>query len=167
MKEGYPTKRPTKWTKFYADKLDLNERKKSFDFESCGSAALSLITGISVKTVEKSCPEPLTGWYTTNMIKYLRKKGYKVIEMSKNRILSSDYYLPRLHKAHCILINAHTDMQENSAYVLHAGEIWHNFIKIENPGPLFFLNIPTQDVLLVWHPKWGSGINYGNWASAC
>ncbi len=162
MKEGHPTKRPTNWKKYYADKLDLNKRKKSFSYKSCGSAALSLITGISVKTIEKSCQDPNIGWYTTNMIKYLRSKGYTVIEMSKNRILSSDYHQSRLHNAHCILINAHTDIEENSAYVSHAGDVWHNFIKIEDPGPLFFLNLPTQDVLLIWHPKWSSGIRYNN-----
>lgn len=145
-----------KWEQYESPKLDLTKRKLFDDKEyvSCGSAALGLITGINPKTVEKSCPNPRSGWYTTRVIKYLRNKGYTVIELSKEDVLKNKWYQFSLNEKHCLLLNVRMDSEDNSMFVVHRGNMWHNYEKETDYNPLFFLNKPTQDVLLICHKKW-------------
>ncbi len=173
MKEGAPTKRNKSFYEFKAPGLDLQKNNKHTqeDYKTCGSGALSLITGIHVKKVEKDCPNTKKGWFTTRAIKFLRDKGYTVVELSKHNVLNT-LGCWNITQEHCLIINACVDKVDNSMFVIHKDRIWHNFQEsaIE---PLFFINNPTQDVLLVFHKKWkrkrrrGRVLGIFDFTSAC
>ncbi len=164
MQEGKIPKKRMLWHRFESPKLNLEKNKYAAcdrkDYKSCGTAILSLLTDISPKSVEKHCPNPKKGWYTSRIIKFLEEKGYTVVEISKNNVLSNCQYNPSLNRDHCLLINARVDDEENSLYLLHKDQVWHHFDVQANSDPLFFFNKPTQDVLLVYHPKWRASNYY-------
>lgn len=161
MKEGRITKKSIDWSGLKSIDLEV-EKSRYFQndieysdnhYNSCASAALSLLTNISVRTIEKFCPDK--AWSTSMISKFLKSKGYVVIEVSKGGILSHTYNGGEpLSKHHCLLINANSDAEENSLYIMHRNKVYHHFhLQVEN-DPLFFFNKPTQDVLLVFHKKW-------------
>jgi len=152
MQKGSST-RNIKWDKYIAPSLNLSVPNTNLDCASCGTAALSLITGISPKNVEKYCPDAWKGWYTSRVIKFLRMKGYKVIEVTKNSVTNTYWQMMPIGYQHCLIVTAHTNQDDASMFVLHKGNIWHNFHK-NRDNALLFINKPTQDVLLVWHKKW-------------
>jgi len=154
MKHGTPTKKSLNFNKYKAHNLNLfkNNKYTGKDFKTCGSGALSLVTGINVKTVEKGCPNIKTGWYTSRAIKFLRSHGYTVRELTKSTVLNQ-YGLWNITEQHCLIVNSHVDKADNSMFVIHNGNIWHNF-NCERMDPLFFVNHPFQDVLIVYHKKW-------------
>jgi hypothetical protein len=170
MKEGAITKKVNDWRRYKASELYLEDSKffrshafySAKHYESCGSAALSLLTNIKVETIEKFCPNPKRGWTTSRIIKYLKLKGYTVIELSKGGILSHGYWGDdALTKSHCLLINAHADSEENSLFIMHKNKVYHHFHLQSEDDPLFFFNKPTQDVLLIYHKKWASDFGLG------
>lgn len=162
MKEGHITKKLNDWRNLKAWGLNLEENKffqkdmdYPSDYKSCVSAALSLLTNITFKTIDKFHPKET--WSTSMIIKFLKSKGYIVIELSKGGILShrDDHYGGEpLSKYHCLLINANADAEENSLYIMHENKVYHHFHQAAENDPLFFFNKPTQDVLLVYHKKW-------------
>ncbi len=149
-------KKGVDWKGYESPKLNLKDRK-AFGWDSyisCGSAALSLITGLSPTTVEKSCPHPKTGWYTSRVIKFLRAKGYTVIEISKKDVLNSYCLDFPINKNHCLLMNVRMDNKENTMFVTHKGKLWHHYECEPYFNNLFFINKPTQDVLLIFKKDW-------------
>lgn len=149
-------KKGINWKEFEVPKLHLKNRK-TFDWNSyisCGSAALSLITGISTKTIEKSCPNPSVGWYTSRVIKYLKEKGFTVIELSKKDVLNSYCLDFPINKNHCLLMNVRMDNSDNTMFVVHKGKLWHHYECEPYFNNLFFINKPTQDVLLIFKKDW-------------
>jgi len=146
----------TSLEKYEAPKLDLEKRKRYsvMEYTSCGSAALSLITGIRPSTVERFCPNPRVGWYTSRAIKYLKEKGYTVLELSKEDVLKGHWSTFPLNQRHCLLMSVRMNNEENSMFVLHNGILWHNFESEPYYNGLFFLNKPTQDVLLIFKKSW-------------
>lgn len=145
------------WNQFLSPKLDLSSHKKhSFiqKYISCGSAALGQLTNIPPEKVEKFIKNPKKGWHTGNAIKFLESKGYGVIELAKEDILKSDWFSRPLKSDHCLLINLRCDSSENTMIILHKNIMWHHYKEEIRFNNLFFLNKPTQDVLLVYHKKW-------------
>lgn len=171
MKEGRITKKLNDWSELKAYGLYLEKNKffeddmdySSDHYKSCASAALSLLTNLSIKTVEKFCSD--TTWSTSMIVKFLKSKGYVVIEISKGGILSHkcDGGQP-LTQNHCLLINANSDSEENSLYIMHMNKVYHHFHLAAEKDPLFFFNKPTQDVLLVYHKKWHGDNNHFTYA---
>ena len=100
--------------------------------------------------------------YNLNLIKYLRSKGYTVIEISKADLLKSNWLHHPIKRGHCLLINNRMDAKENSMYVLHDNELWHHYETDDYFNNLFFINKPTQDVMIVHHKKW-NGYNAPLW----
>jgi len=163
MKEGRITKKATDWSDMKAYGLEIEESKffkpdvdySSNHYNSCASAALSLLTNIPVKKVEKYYSKE--GWPTSKIIGFLKSKGYVVVEVSKAGVLSHRYFGENpLSKYHCLLINANADAVENSLFIMHRNKVYHHFHLQTEDDPLFFFNKPTQDVLLVYHKKWES-----------
>lgn len=144
------------WKEYESKNLHLEDRKPSIwnSYISCGSAALGLVTGISAKTVEKSCPNPKVGWYTRRVIKYLREKGFTVIEISKKDVLKSYCLDFPINDKHCLLMNVRMEGEENTMFVVHKGKLWHHYECEPYFNNLFFINKPTQDVLLVFKKGW-------------
>lgn len=164
------------WSQYSAPSLNLIPRKNNnYEYISCGTASLSLITGLSTRFIEKHCKNPKVGWYTKRAIEFLRNRGFTAVELTKNRITCLNYgYSFPITKNHCLMINAKMDKKENSMFLLHKDKIWHHF-EPESSNSLFFLNKPTQDVFVIWHPKWNKEVSkkdrnetiswYNRWAN--
>lgn len=155
MREESSINKRIDWRSYESPSLMLDQKKTFYHipYKSCGSASLSLITGLSPGVIERSCPNPKIGWFTTRAVKFLKEKGYSVIELSKENILNAGWPAYPLNENHCLLMNVRVDSMENSMFVVHKGKVWHHYDPTTLDG-LFFLNKPTQDVLLVYHKKW-------------
>ena len=174
MRENSKINKKIEWSQYSSPGLYLEKRRryKSSSFISCGSSAIGIVTGIHPEIVEKSCKNPNTGWYTGNVIKFLRSKGYTVIELSKNGILKSGWMDFPIRENHCLMMNTRMDGKENSMFVLHKDRLWHNYEDETESwlNNLFFINKPTQDVLLIYHKKWKYGKRFSlrfNITSCC
>lgn len=150
-------KRRVDFQRYLAPNLNLSKFKTKSEywgFECCASSAMSMLLNISPIEIDKKCKDLKEGWHTEDVMKFLKKRGFQVIELSKPMVLNTWWQDYPLQPQHCLLINCCMDNEENSMVILHKGQIWHNFRKEENPA-LYFLNKPTQDVMLVYHPSWG------------
>ncbi len=143
-----------RWDSYSSPYLKIKSRTNNHDWNTCGSATLSLITGLAPGFIEKSLPKTVKHWSTLTMNKYLNSLGFTTITVSKNSIVNTEWTNYPLTPKHCLLLNVRCDLKENSWYVLHDNVLWHNLYRDENFNPMFFLNKPTQDVTLVWHPAW-------------
>lgn len=144
------------WRQYEVPNLNLDEHE-TFHYSpyiSCGSASLSLLTRVKPEKVEKSCPNPRKGWFTSRVVKYLRDKGYTVIELSKEDLLKTNWTDFPINNNHCLMMNIRMDEKENSMFILHKGQLWHHYDSEPYFNNLFFINKPTQDVLLIFHKKW-------------
>ena len=142
---------------YLATKLSIRKNCKPFlhskDWHTCGTAALTMLTGLDPKVIEKGhVPSILErdGLDYAAVRKILTKHGYSIYPITKSGIRK----FPRLRSDHCLLIDGIIDPEENSWLVMHKGTLWHNF-HVERVDPLYFFNNPTECVYLVWHPKWG------------
>lgn len=153
MQEG--RKREINWEDWTAPKLYINPTKvDTLNYISCGSTALSLLTQLPLKQVESYNPNPKRGWSTTRAIRFLRNKGYKTLEVTKMSVTNTYWFKTPLKPDHCLLLNVRLDVKENSMMVCHKNVLWHNFETIDELSNLYFLNKPTQDVIIITHPKW-------------
>ncbi len=83
------------------------------------------------------------------MVKFLRSRGHTCITVSKMNVINYG----GLSSQHVLLLNCYVDRYNNSAFVCNGGKVYHNFSG-DVPHLLFFLNQPTQDVILVWRKEW-------------
>lgn len=156
MKElSYIPKKKINFDDYLAPSLDLHSVRKGRhgDYICCASAAMSMLTNKHPLAIDVECNDPVRGWRTRPIIKYLREQGFVVIELVKQTILNTHWASYPLKPDHCLLINCQMDNKENSMVIAHKGAIWHNYQEEKNPS-IFFLQKFSQDVLLVYHPKW-------------
>ena len=156
MKEHSNLKRPIPFDQFKAPYLDLTDNLKyqNHNYVSCGSAAIGLLMNKNPQALDKICKDAESGWYTTQVIQYLKSQKFSVIQLSKTDVLPewNHKHFP-ITSQHVLLVNSRVVKKENSMFVIHNNIAWHNYIPNEMNG-LFFINKPTQDVLLIRHPKW-------------
>lgn len=138
-------------------RLNLKEPKLSYqyhDLSNCGTAALSLLTGLSPNFVQSKCTYPgKDGWAVSKMVQFLKQRNFKVIEVTKNSVTNVYWENRPIRTDHCLLVISHMNTTEASALVMHKGVTWHN-LRTEDMDDLFFINKPTQNVYIVQHPKW-------------
>jgi len=127
---------------------------RSHNWSSCGSATLALVTGIAPGIIQKAAPGRKGHWSTRAVKNFLRTHGYTVFDVTKSSVTNCDWPYNPLQSGHLLLINSEVDSREASWFLTHNGELWHNDYRDYDFTPLFFLNKPTQDVLLVHSPKW-------------
>ncbi len=142
------------WDEYAAPNLNITVPLMRWGWKSCGTASLALVTKKKPRLIEKHCPNVEVGWHTRTLARYLVNQGYTVVTVTKNSVTNVDWSRYPLTPDHCLMINGAVDTKENTWYVLHKNVLWHNLYVEESFNTLFFLNKPTQDVLLVWHPKW-------------
>ena len=158
MKEGYA--KNIDFRRLTAPKLRLvasrQQRREYATISNCGTAALSLITGISPIEIQSHCPmEDKEGWCADQMERFLKKAGYTVKELTRRTVNNVWWTLRPITDDHVLLMVVRVNLDEYSAAVVHRGELWHNMYK-ERLNGLYFLNKPTETVLLVHHPSWSS-----------
>ena len=144
------------WKQYEAPKFQpylSNDNK----WKTCGSATLSLVTGKSPSKIDKDLPKTQKHWSTLAFKKYLVKKGYTVIEVTKRNITNTNAYAFPLTSNHIIALNLEMDSDPNdgaSWFLLHDNILYHNTEPEYNFNALYFLNKPPQNVLVIWHRKW-------------
>ena len=136
-------------------KLVLPKNSSQYDtISNCATAAISLITGLSPRYIQRYCKYPAkNGWYIDDMVEFIRGKGYKVVEVTKNSVTNVFWKSHPLTSDHCLLVISRMNTEEFSALVIHKGKTWHNLL-IEPSSNLFFLNKPTLNVYIIQHLKW-------------
>lgn len=152
------------WNKYTSPNFEVS-KIKSNRWSSCGSPIISLITGVDPMYVERCCPNSKRGWSTRALTGYLTKKHYTVIQVTKNSVNNVYWQHYPLNPNHLLVINSSVDLKEASWFLLHKEQLWHNDYRQKFFNSLFFLNKPTQDVLLVWHPKWAPKFSKGTYAN--
>lgn len=160
MQCGRYRKKATRWSEFLADKFKPHISERTFD--TCGSGALSLLTGIAPDKIDKSRPRGSIHWFYRTMYKFLRSKGYRVREITRCDMTKGFLPLRRIQPEHVVLLvlDLCQDMDspsipEASYFVVHRGRVWHNF-EAEKLSPLLFLNHPIFRAALVVHRDWRS-----------
>ena len=144
------------WNKYKAPDLNLRlPNKKDLDCISCGSISLSILTGLSPKFIEKYCPNPKHGWYTSRIKKFLLSRGYTVLDVTKRNVTNTVFFNYPVTSEHCLLLLMKVDKDDYSTFIAHKNSLWHNFDDwSEDYNPLLFINKPVEDVMVIWHPKW-------------
>lgn len=129
-------------------------------YNTCGSAALALLTGINAFKVEKQLPGQRLHWTDSSATRFLRARGYTVTPVSKygvtnlsNRPCDGEWHKMPLNPNHVLLCNMLMCRDEASWFVVHQNYSVHNF-SFESLSPLLFVNKPSQSIHLVTHPKW-------------
>lgn len=131
----------------------------SCNFDTCGTAAISTLTGLSPYYVEKQLPKSQKHWSDRSLTSFLKQRGFDIYHLTKNLVTSinSNFYyfsIPyNITKYHCLLLNSLVCEGEASYFVVYHNEVYHNF-KVTELSPLFWINRPTQTAFIVKHKKW-------------
>lgn len=125
----------------------------------CGPNLLAMVTGIKTETIYPKNPaRDKDFWSNSAVCSYLRSKHITVIPVSRTAVSNKPHAfwaLEKLNSNHVLVCNLLCDKNEASWFLFHDEKIWHNFDKHKpKSSSLFLLNHPTQNVFLVWHPKW-------------
>ena len=137
----------------------LNGRLYTSNWETCGSSALSLITGLRPKNIEKQLPPRAKHWSDRAAIQFLRKYHFHVCQVTKCGVTNTDplsaaWDTPGdIDHTHVLLCNNLVCRDEASWFVITGNVQFHNF-ETRELSPLFFVNRPSQSMYLVWHKKW-------------
>ena len=158
MVEGNPTSKKRNWLELEMPvdfKISIKRGQNFSSLRSCASAALSTITGIDETQIARHFRKPadqskVWGLTTQQMRNFLETRGFLTTEISQADVINTDWSRFPINDRHLVLMNVRMDRQDNSAYVMHGGYLWHNYQKFATKKyPLFFLNKPTQDVVIV------------------
>jgi hypothetical protein len=123
-------------------------------YKTCGTAAISLLTGISPVIIEKQLPRGQIDWTDHSMTKNLMDKKFIVKKITKCD-LTGDPFVVRypLQPNHVILISSLLCKMEGSWMILHNNLEYHNF-EIKPLQPLEYVNHPIMSAHVVYHPRW-------------
>jgi len=154
MIRGSLNSKNIKWDNYLSPKF-VPFIKDDYKWSTCGTPTLSLITGISCRTVEKYKPIKRKHWSNVSFKRFLINRNYTIIEVTKRNITKVNYWeFYPLKPDHLIILNLEMDEKEASWFLLHKNNLYHNKFREDNFNSLFFLNKPPQNVFLVYHKKW-------------
>lgn len=148
------------YTKAYSILDNSLKWKSSYDIwcNTCGTAALSTLTGINPVIVESKLPKSNFNWTDKTLITYLKQLKYNTIQLTKYGVtclptdLSSAMLMP-INNKHVLICNCLVCRDEASWFIVHNNFIWHN-LECVPLTPLFFINKPSQSIWLVGHKNW-------------
>jgi len=126
-------------------KVSLKHRRLSYS--TCGSSALSMITGENPQAIEKVLKT--RHWGTVAFKNFLKKWGFQIQNITVNSVTNVYWERTPLNKEHLIVLNCHMDTRQASWLVTHKGKLYHNFETQPFYG-LFLINKPIQDCFLVY-----------------
>lgn len=120
----------------------------------CGTAALSMITGISAKIIDKELPKSVDYWSDRRMKAFLQERDYTVTEITVSKVcqkftINDQLITPK----HVLLAGQNIYPNEGTWSVIHMGMKYHNF-EMEPLSPLEFVNNPTDTLYAITHKKW-------------
>ena len=132
------------------------DKLEKVKYETCGSAALSVLTSLNPGHIERQLPGNRVHWTDASIIKFLHKRGFKTLQLTKRGITSLPghfYPIMPISDRHVLLVNSLVCHNEASYFVIYKGFRYHNF-EATKLDPLFLINKPPQNVFLVHNPKW-------------
>lgn len=124
----------------------------------CGTAAISMITGLAPRTIDRELPKTTDAWSDLQMKRFLRSHGYTVTEITVAKVTQDRVFkeMPITYR-HLLLIGQEQLYGEATWAVVHQGYRYHNF-SMEALSPMEFLNNPTMTVYAITHKKWNNTI---------
>ena len=122
-------------------------------WESCGSACLSTVCGIPAKKIEKHLPKNQRHWSNQALSNFLKKKGYKVAQVTKNAVRKTYFEDSPLNSNHVLICNNVVDRWDASYFLVFQNIVYHNFL-VWPTDLLFFVNKIPQNIFIVHHRKW-------------
>lgn len=164
MINGNYYKRRIDWDEFEcpeANNILRNNRVKFryVTYKTCGTGALTLLTGIHPAKVEKYLPATPHGhWTDLSMLKFLRNRHFKVATVSKYGVTDlsaegTDFERMPVKSSHILLCNLLTCREEASWFVINGNYSFHN-LDMKELDPLLFVNKPSQSTYIVSHKNW-------------
>jgi hypothetical protein len=142
-----------------AEILDYNvTRYTEKMYNTCGTGAISLLTGLMPKHVERNLPKSNQHWTDFSILKFLKARKFRIASVSKNGITNlsprgDEFETMPLNENHVLLCCLLMCRNEASWFVINNGYIFHNFTR-SLMTPLYLLNKPSQSSYVVTHPKW-------------
>lgn len=148
MRTGIYKKKRIDWSSFEVDKFVPH----LFTLESygCGANALALLTGVPPSKIESRID-----WTDKFMVKYLRKAGFTVKEVTMCDVSNNNgFFIPsNINDLHVLLISHLMTKNEASWSIVHNKLYYHNFQTCSFTG-LNLVNNPLLTCYLIMHPNW-------------
>lgn len=134
---------------------NLSNQVDVFDLRGgCGTSALSMLTGISPKIIDRNLPLSVDYWSDRRMKAFLRDHGYFVTEITVSRVCAKTWSCNQLiTPKHVLLAGQNIYRDEGTWSIIHQGLRYHNF-EMEYLNPLEFVNNPTDTLYAISHKKW-------------
>ena len=127
------------------------------NYKTCGTGALSLLTGIKMQTVERQLPKSAEDWSDLAITQFLKKRHFGVIQLSKFGVTNlnpkSEWTNMPINSNHVLLCGLWMCRGEGSWWVIHNNFSYHNF-QIEALNPLLLYNKPSMNTYLITHKSW-------------
>lgn len=165
MIDGSYYKRRISWNQFESPKAAAilqatRDKYHGVTYKTCGTGALSLLTGIHPATVEKRMPKnsEYDYWTDLSMLKFLKSRHFHVATLSKFGVTDlspqgSEFERMPVKQSHVLLCRLLMCREEASWFVINGGYSYHNLVMTEL-DPLLFVNKPSQATYLVSHKNW-------------
>lgn len=123
---------------------------------SCGTHALSVLTGLSTKYISKKLKGKSGYWTDRSLLDFLRKRKFKIEPITIGSTCSYlDYSSKKkISPLHVILYSCYVCKEEATWAVLykhmeyHSGEV-EPFFSVQG------FNYPIWTAYVIWHPEWG------------
>ena len=131
------------------------DRDYTDDFGTCGSHALSMLTGKSLDYFAKELKRSskLDWWTDRNICRWLRKNEYTVVSVTMADVLHNSWNWRPLGNDHVLLVSQNMNRMEGTWALLNKGNYYHVGDK-EKTHPLEFMNNPLTAVYIIYHEKW-------------
>jgi hypothetical protein len=142
------------FSKYLSFKFSPNIAHK-WNIDNCGSNLVSMITGEHPETINRKYNNNREGWSTRSVIRYLKKREISCFPLNISTMIDTAPHHQNLKNTHVVIANIRISTRINSWFLIYRDKFWHNFNTCEfTYGPLFFLNKPPQDVILLWKEEW-------------
>ena len=148
------------WAKYQTTKFKPKLKDILYSSKgTCGVSALAYLTGLTQRTIDKSTPKK--GWWSDkNMIQFLRKRGFDVIEVTPERNYQNresfsftNFYKNSINHLNVILASQHTSRSEGTWSVIHDNRYYHG-LEVEVFTGYELMANPIWTSYVVFHPSW-------------
>lgn len=151
MKSGKAKK--LNWSKYETASFNIFKHVDGA-FGSCGTGALSTITGMHTESIDEHLPRGKKTWSDAAMIKFLQSKGYTIIPLNRETVCNTrSMYKTLLSPFHVLLLSQDTMVNEGTWCVAWNGWLAHNG-DVTRPNFLDLIKNPLDTTYLIWHPTW-------------
>lgn len=154
MKFGKYQKEKTDFLKYITTKFHPFTGVYSSHYKgTCGTFALSTLTGLKPRTVSRFLPKAMDHWTDRSIVSFLKNRGYEVIPITVCSVTGSSIITCPITRLHVLLIGQYMTKGEGSWQVVYNNKVYHNF-GCDDLNGLEFVNSPIMTAYTIFHPKW-------------